>query len=282
MSQQPPPPPKTPLQKPSPDDYVEIEVPLDDDTSEQRTVVQIQGGQSGCLWGCGGGLGCLVILLAVLFLGIVVAGQSLGGFVGQFGNFFNVDVSFLNLDERATVNVPRNIYIPPVERIQALSELTTTRFNYSQIVTGQTDMPALLAGLYGESLVMVAVGHVEAGIDLSHLTEADVSFDEESATLTIHVPAPVLQDCFLDEGESYIAQRQSGVFAQPSPALDTATRRYAITQFRETALEDGILQEAASRTKDVLFDFLSITTEARLNLVMDEVSTDTSLPDTCG
>src|SRR4051812_38354366 len=49
-----------------------------------------------------------------------------------------------------------------LEKVQNLSQLTTTRFNYSSIVTSQRDLPSILAGLYGDKLVMVAVGHVNA------------------------------------------------------------------------------------------------------------------------
>jgi hypothetical protein len=182
----------------------------------------------------------------------------------------------------ADVPVRDGIVIPTVERIQALSEVTTMRYNYANIITGQTEMPALLASLYGESLVMVAVGHIEAGINIGDIIEDDISYNDEENTLTIVLPATTLQDCFLDESQSYIAQRNSGIFAQPSPNLDTATRRYAVAQFRDMALEDGILDDAAEQTLSVIHEFLVSTTEVQLNIRMQPISQDAPFPETCG
>jgi hypothetical protein len=180
------------------------------------------------------------------------------------------------------IRVRHGIYIPPVERVQALSELTTMRYNYANIVTGQTDMPGLLAGLYGESLVMVAVGHIEAGINIADISEDDIIYDRENNILTITLPAPTIQDCFLDESETYIAQRNTGVFAGSSPHLDTGTRRYAVAQFRDLALEDGILEAAAEQTLSVMREFMVSATEAQTNLIMQPINPDAPFPETCG
>jgi len=180
-----------------------------------------------------------------------------------------------------TVEVPPDIYVPTVERVQALSQLTTTRYNYSHIVTGQTDMPGILATLYGESLVMVAVGHIQAGIDVSSITADSVVYDEINNQLTVSLPAPTLQDCFLDEGESYIVERKSGLFAQPSPAIDTATRRYALRQFLTMALEDGILEEARTQAVAVMSGLIGDLTQADVQIEIAPADPNAPLPDTC-
>src|SRR3990172_2140282 len=64
-----------------------------------------------------------------------------------------------------------------LERIQKISSLVTTRYSYSSMVTSERDMPGILAALYGERLAMVAVGYVTAGVDLSTLTQEDVTFE---------------------------------------------------------------------------------------------------------
>lgn len=216
-----------------------------------------------------------------LIMGIIIGGAILFAvdyFVGRPAAYF---CTTTGLCSPAQLPVPRNIYVPEVEQVQALSELTTTRYNYANIVTGQTQMPAFLSGLYGESLVMVAVVHIDAGIDVSQITQEDVVYDEATETVTITLPAPTLLDCFLDEGESYIAQRQSGIFAQPSNNLDTATRRYALAQFRDKALEDGILTDAAEEAIIVISEFLATTTDVQINVVIDSINADSPLPETC-
>src|SRR5450432_1626343 len=113
-----------------------------------------------------------------------------------------------------------------LDRIQALSELLTTRYNYSSLVTSQRDMPGILGGLYGDKLLMVAVGHVNAGIDMSKINISDIT--QAGDTMTITLPAAHLEDCFLDEQASYVVERDTGVFARPAPNLDTEARRFAV------------------------------------------------------
>lgn len=137
-----------------------------------------------------------------------------------------------------------------LERVQLVSDLTTVRYTYSNIMTSERDLPPLLAGLYRDRLVLVAVGYVTAGIDLSKLDASSVS--QTGNTINITLPPPQLFDCFFSEPDSYVASRETGIFAAPSPDLDLQARRYAIRQFRDAALEKGILTEAAGQAKNVM------------------------------
>jgi hypothetical protein len=217
-----------------------------------------------------------------LLIGIIIGGSimfTVDYLVGRPAAYF-CNVTRLCSSARLPVPPP-GIYVPTVERVQALSQLTTTRYNYANIITGQTDMPAILSRLYGESLVMVAVVHIDAGIDVSQITEQDIVYDEAAQTVTITLPAPTLQDCFLDEGESYVAQRQTGVFALPSPTLDTTTRRYALAQFRDKAIEDGILNDAAAEAVAVVSEFLGTVSEAQIIVNIEPATANAPLPETC-
>lgn len=167
-----------------------------------------------------------------------------------------------------------------LERVQALSELATTRYNYSLLVTSQREMPTILATLYGESLSFVAVGHVNAGINLGLLEAKDIV--EQDGRLIITLPPPVLLDCFLNEQESYVVRRDTGIFANPSPDLDNEARRFAIVQLRDAALENGILAEAQTQAATVI-------TQLTGALGIEQVQVNTTAPDptaplptTCG
>src|SRR5260370_42349992 len=113
-----------------------------------------------------------------------------------------------------------------LERIQALQELNTIRYVYSSYVSSQRDMPDILKGLYGDNLVMIAVGYVEAGIDLSKVTPADVA--QQGDVITIKVPPSELLSCYLDENASQVVARDTGIFARPASNLAEEARRYAI------------------------------------------------------
>lgn len=170
-----------------------------------------------------------------------------------------------------------------LDRVQQMSTLTTTRYSYSSVVTTERDMPDVLKLLYGEKLVMVAVGYITAGIDMTRIKPEDVTI--AGNTLTVRLPAPALQDCFLDEGASYIISRDTGLFARSAPELDEESRRYAIEQFRNGALESGILLEAQSQAQIAIQQFIALLGNPQItsvNVLTSEPLPDATLPQTCG
>lgn len=168
-----------------------------------------------------------------------------------------------------------------LERIQLVSELTTVRYTYSNIITSERDLPPLLEGLYRDKLVLVAVGYVTAGIDLSKLRSEDVHLSD--TTITVTLPPPQLFDCFFSEPDSYVASRETGFFAAPSPDLDLQARRYAIRHFRDAALEKGILTEAAEQAEITMANLLgAFYPTSTVIVVISEVGDELSMPETCG
>lgn len=168
-----------------------------------------------------------------------------------------------------------------LEGIEEMSLLTTTRYNYSSVITTSRDMPGILATLYGEQQVMVAVGYINAGIDLGQLREEDVTIDGN--VVTVHLPGPAMQDCVLDETASYVVSRDTGIFARSAPNLDTAARRYAIEQFKNMALEAGIMDEVNAQAEVAIRQFMDATLpdEITARVVTTFYDPNTPLPDTC-
>jgi hypothetical protein len=166
-----------------------------------------------------------------------------------------------------------------LERIQALSELTTTRFNYSSLITSQRELPPLLAGLYGDKMVMVAVGHVNAGIDMKEITLENITKDGDS--ITIKLPPPRLSDCFLDEKSSYVVSRDTGLFAKPAPNMDVEARRYAVAQFRDMATKDEIMSRVQEQAKIVIITFVTNMGAKQVNVVTSDPDPNMPLPDSC-
>jgi len=228
----------------------------------QQTIVEEiiyeDGGNSGgngcrgCLYSIGGAGGCFVILIALLVGAIAVARPAVED---AFDGLLNVVQG-----ERVT----RNITLPIVERIQNLQELQTTRYNFSNIIESSIEMPDLLAGLYGENIVLIAVGHIEAGIDLSKLTQEDVVQNED--TLTITLPAPEILSCFLDEQQTDVVERNRGIFAPADVQLDDAARIFALRQFLTLALEDGILSDAGEQADKTIRQLVTLVVEDETSL----------------
>jgi len=228
-------------------------------------------GCRGCVYGIAGAGGCFFILVILLLGSIAVAFPAVEEAFKGIANIVHGET------------VTRSITVPIVERIQNLKELKTVRYNFSNIVQSEVEMPPLLAGLYGDNIVMIAVGHIEAGIDLALLTADDLTLTEN--TLSIALPAPYILSCYLDEQQSEIVERNQGVFASTGVQLDNAVRRFALEQFIEMALEDGILDDAATEgevTIRQLVEFgLGEDSEVDLVFTFTEADPNTPLPDTC-
>ena len=168
-----------------------------------------------------------------------------------------------------------------LERVQLVSELTTVRYTYSNIITVERDLPPLLQALYRDRLVLVAVGHVTAGIDLSKLTEGDVQI--QGNIINVAIPPPELFDCFFNEPESYVASRETGLFSAPAPDLDLDARLFAIRQFRNTALEKGILMDASQEGENVMANLIgAFFPDSTVVITVKEAEGQVVMPDTCG
>ena len=203
-------------------------------------------------------------VIVVFALGVIV-GLLLGGGLSQLIN--------------PTPTISSTIVL---DRIQALSDLTTVRYNFNGVITSQVQMPGILATLYGQQLALMAVGHINAGMDLSQLTPADVTLVDN--ILTVKLPPPRLQDCFLNEQDSYVVARDTGIFANDAPNLDTEARRYAVQQFRNQAVEQGILNDAQAQAQQVITELAgALNPDGSLTVAVVPSAPDPNapLPETC-
>ncbi len=137
-------------------------------------------------------------------------------------------------------------------RVQELSAMQTIKYTYENAVTSEKQMPGILQGLYGEGMVFIAVGHVIAGIDFSLMEPGDIEVDAPSKTLILKLPHAQLMECFLNEAESYVVQRNTGIFASPAPDMEVEARRYAVKVFTKSAVERGVLKDAEEQAEEFL------------------------------
>jgi hypothetical protein len=187
-----------------------------------------------------------------------------------FGNLFS------RLFGPPTVSI-----VSVLEQIEGMSQLTTTRFTFSNELTYERDMPAVFRALYGETVIFDVVGHVDAGLDLSTLTAAN--FIQDGDTLTIQLPPASLQDCFLNESQSRIRSRTAGLLSSQMTSMDLNARRQIVQIIRDSALENGILEEAQIRTEVVLGELINsiVPDEMTVRIVPAPAGTETPLPVSC-
>ena len=165
-----------------------------------------------------------------------------------------------------------------LNKVQSLSSLTTTRYSFSTIVTVESDMPDWLKTLYGQKQVMVAVGYITAGVDMTK-AKAENAPNGEGISLTL--PAPTLQDCILDEGKTYIAALDKGIFAPTNPTLDQDTRRFAVQQLRQSAVNGDILTQAQTQAQTAITDFVTLVGVPNVQVNFQPADPNTPLPESC-
>jgi hypothetical protein len=139
--------------------------------------------------------------------------------------------------------------LPPVlDVISKQPRLETTAYFLSTVA----DVSQQVGLLNQEQrVVLVACGKVTAGIDLSQLTAQNVSVNGEQ--VVIDLPEPMVFDTLLIEDRNppctYVAFRTDGILLEAAKHLESEARKQALNTFRESALANGILNEAKTNAE---------------------------------
>ena len=97
-----------------------------------------------------------------------------------------------------------------LQSLQDIGEYRAASANYELLVDLEqdTDLPA---ALLGERTLFVAVGSVDAGVDLRAIGPDAVSLSSDGAGVTVTLPAAEVYDAQLDLGRSYVYERDEGL-----------------------------------------------------------------------
>jgi hypothetical protein len=135
-----------------------------------------------------------------------------------------------------------------VTKASELNRLETASMrvmHVSQIRQSYGIIPDMLAG---DSLTLMAVGEVYAGVDLSRLTRDDVR-EEADGSVVIRLPRSEVLVTRLDNEETKVLDRETGAFRKADLGLEGRARAFAENGIREEALRKGILDLAASNAE---------------------------------
>ena len=207
----------------------------------------------------------LIIPVTLLILGVT----SVSGLINSFGSALGVGAP-----PQASVISSQTI----IEGIQPMGELVSVSVQLAKAdVQVNVTQGTMNACGYGAS--HVAQGAVEAGIDLTKITAGALSYDEARGTYVLTVPEPQLTSCRVD----YIRQYDRS-FTTCSVDWDEArllANYLALTQFRDDAVEGGILTRAESETKVVLGNFIRLVTGHPVEIDFAPSPEATSMPSSC-
>jgi hypothetical protein len=147
--------------------------------------------------------------------------------------------SGLHMENTATV----------VEQVQTLSDLVTVKYVLEKVVILDD------VKWYGENRVLLlAHGIVKAGIDLKRITPDDVAISGK--TIRLRLPPPQIVDAYLDDKNSQVIDRTTGLLRAFDKDLEQTARQNAVDDIRRAARTDGILDEADKRARLELGLFL--------------------------
>lgn len=166
----------------------------------------------------------VLILLAVLF-GL---GLWLGSSVPQWLGFGSGTKTY----NTSTV----------LKQVQTLSELVTVKYVMEKVVVFED------VKWFGENRVLlVAHGIVKAGVDFSQLKPEDVKVS--GTKIAIRLPIARVTDTYLDEHQTRVVERTTGLLRMFDKDLEQTARQIAVDDIRRGARSAGILKDADERAR---------------------------------
>ena len=140
-----------------------------------------------------------------------------------------------------------------IRSVQSLARLETISYHIEKVITAETGQGPL-AFIFGDRVLLVAVGEVIGGIDLGKLSPGDVAVSS-TGTLFVRLPKAEVFVATLDNEKTYVYDRATGVIGL-NPELETAARREAEQMILAGALEDGLVAQAQTNGEAFLRTFL--------------------------
>ena len=132
-----------------------------------------------------------------------------------------------------------------LREVKPLAQLVTVQYIVQKYVE-QVD-----AKWYGDNKVMLlAQGVVTAGIDLKQLEDKDI--EVSGTNVIIHLPPAQIMDAHLDDSETRVVDRTTGVWRTFDKDLEQDTRKIAVDDIRRDARNHGILQKADEQARLLL------------------------------
>ena len=135
-----------------------------------------------------------------------------------------------------------------VTKVRDLNRLETAAMHVVHISTINQTYEMIPNALAGDELTFFAAGDVIAGVDLSQLKHEDVQHQPDG-TIVLHLPPPQILITRLDNRESRVLSRKTGMLRRADVNLETRARQNAESGIRNEALHKGILPLAAQNAE---------------------------------
>ena len=142
-----------------------------------------------------------------------------------------------------------------VDSVQALADLTTVEMvEYTTIEKGND--AGWLNWAAGDRIFLFAVARIGAGVDFEQVKVEDFEVDEDTGRVIIRMPRPEIQFVEVDEDQTQVYDRDTGLFTKGDPQLESDARSVARDVLLQGAMDRGILQLADENARSTLTEFL--------------------------
>ena len=151
--------------------------------------------------------------------------------------------------------ISRTVDAPAVlQQIQSLQELATVKYTLQKVIGLEEEK----IPFGSETVMMVVIAHVKAGVDLQALTPRDVQIDADKR-ITVRLPAPKILDAYIDDKQTKVYQRTKTwwtPWVPNNPALEQQARQAALESVQLAATQSGVLSNAQVNAETALRTFL--------------------------
>lgn len=154
---------------------------------------------------------------------------------------------------------PHRVFDTPIllQQVQTLSELVTVKYVLQKIEVWDDPPPPVLSLFSGDNhILLVAQGTVKAGIDLGKIKPEDIQIRDK--TVSIKLPPAQITDCYLNDNETKVVERKTGLFRTFDKDLEQKIRTLVLEDMRHDALRGGIRAESEDRARKQLANLFTM------------------------
>ena len=137
-----------------------------------------------------------------------------------------------------------------IQQIRSLNRLETASFTIEKIIDAGTSGGKFEQLLFGDRILLIAHGEVIAGIDMTKVNESTMKIEDKHISLVL--PAPQILTTTLDNDQTRVYDRQTGLLSKGDKDLESEARLAAESTIRDAACKSNILQTASDNAKKQL------------------------------
>lgn len=136
-----------------------------------------------------------------------------------------------------------------LRQVKTLSQLVTVQYVMEKVVVRTVPAGNPIGRAVGseDRVWLLAHGIVKAGVDLGGLKDGDIVISGKK--ISIRLPASQITDAYLEEQQTKVLDRSTGLFTTTDKNLEQDARAEAVDAIRRAARTAGIIKDADERAR---------------------------------